>query len=247
MNNLISTDVFDNPKSLITKLDFVDFDDSLSNFESNTISIAITIDEKESIRNNSGILIEEHVFSLLVAEINQHIYKEITKKLFDTAKFDYIDLNKGNYINQMQAQISIVDKIVENKQEYSSLIATGMISSELYDVDGFNVTPINNSGAMIYPTGNLMGIGVYVDPYMRYNDGLICLLDKVRINVKDFEFKTDFSVATFAPRTLVKYDLSIDVGDSKIIFIIGSDFEDTSGQLKKLRRDIKINNILDGK
>ena len=246
MSNLINTDVFNRPKSLITKLDFVEFDDNLSNFESNTISIAITIDEKESIKNRSGILIEEHIFSLLIAEINQSIYKQITKELFDTAKFDYIDLNKGNYINQMQSQRAIVNKIIENKQEYSSLIATGMISNELYDVAGFNVTPITNSGAMIYHTGNLMGIDVYTDPYMRYMDGRICLLNKVKINVRDFEFKTDFSMPTFAPRTLVKYDLAIDVGDSKIIFVIGSDFDDTTGQLKKLRRDIKLDSILNG-
>jgi len=242
MSNLISTEVFDNPKNLIKKLDFVEFDDNLLNFESNAISIAI-IDEFVSIKNNKPLM-DEHIFSLLVAEINQHIYKEITKKLFDTTKFDYIDLNKGNYINQMQSQRAIVDKIIENEQEYSSLISTGMISSVLYDVAGFNVTPITNSGAMIYPTGNLMGIGVYVDPYMGYNDGQICLLDKVKINVKDFEFKTDFSVPTFAPRTIVKYDLSIDVGDSKIIFIIGSDFQDISGQLKKVQRDYKISKLL---
>jgi len=51
---------------------------------------------------------------------------------------------------------------------------------------------------------------------------------------------------TLAPRTLVKYDLAIDVGDSKIIFVIGNDFEDTSGQLKKLRRDIKLDSLLNG-
>ena len=192
----------------------------------------------------------------MVAEINQSIYKQITKVLFDTAKFDLIDLNKGNYINQApgtwilraQDQRVIVEKIIENKSDYSSLIATGMISSELYDVAGFNVIDKSwkNSGAMIYPTGNLVGIDVYADPYMRYNDGRICLLDKVKINVKNFEFSTNINVPTFAPRTEVKYDLAIDVGDSKIIFVIGDTFEDTSNQLKKLRRDIKLDSLLDG-
>ena len=256
MSNLINSDVFNNPKGLITKLDFVEFDDNLSNFENKHISIAVTIEEKESIKNKSGFLIDEHIFSLLVAEINQSIYKQITKELFDTAKFDLIDLNKGNYINQApgtwilraQDQRVIVEKIIENKSDYSSLIATGMISSELYDVAGFNMINKSwkNSGAMIYPTGNLMGIDVYTDPYMRYNDGRICLLDKVKINVKNFKFSTNINVPTFAPRTEVKYDLAVDVGDSKLIFVIGSEFEDTSNQLKKLRRDIKLDSLLDG-
>ena len=248
MSNLINSDVFNNPKGLITKLDFVEFDDNLSNFENKHISIAVTIEEKESIKNKSGFLIDEHIFSLLVAEINQSIYKQITKELFDTDKFDWIDLNKSNYINQAQAQRAIVEKIIENKSDYSSLIATGMISNELYDVAGFDMSNNSwkNSGAMIYPTGNLMGIDVYTDPYMRYNDGRICLLDKVKINVKNFEFSTNINVPTFAPRTEVKYDLAVDVGDSKVIFVIGSEFEDTSGQLKKLKRDIKLDSLLDG-
>lgn len=248
MNNLISSEVFDKPKSIITKLDFVEFDDNLSNFENNFISVAVTIDEVESIKNKSGFLIEEHVFSLLVAEINQSIYKQITNRLFDTSKFDWIDLDKGNYINQAQAQRAIVEKIIENKSDYSSLIATGMISSELYDVAGFSIKDNNwqKQGAMVYQTGNLMGIDVYTDPYMRYNDGRICLLDKVKVSVKNFEFSTNLNVPTFAPRTEIKYDLAIDVGDSKIIFVIGDTFEDTSNQLKKIRRDIKLDSLLDG-
>lgn len=250
MSNLINSDVFNNPKGLITKLDFVEFDDNLSNFESKYISIAITIEEKESIKNISGFLIDEHIFSLLVAEINQNIYKEITKRLFDTAKFDYIDLDKGSYINQMQSQRAIVDKIVENKSEYSSLIASGMMCSGLYDISGFNIAAsgavFKNNGALPYITGSFMGIDVYTDPFMRYKDGRICLLDKVKINVKNFEFSTNINVPTFAPRTEVKYDLAIDDSDSKIIFVIGSEFEDTSGQLKKLRRDIKLDSLLDG-
>ena len=250
MNNLISSDVFNKPKSLITKLDFLEFDDNLSKFERNTISISLNIDKKESIKNKSGIIIEEHIFQLLVNEINQSIYKEITKRLFDTAKFDYIDLNKGDYVNQMQAQRAIVDKIMGNKQGYSSLISTGNMCTNLSDVSGFNFNYTGsvwkNNGAILNIIGNLRGIDVYNDPYMRYMDGRICLLDKVKINVKDFEFKTDFSIPTLAHRTLVKYDLAIDVGDSKIIFVIGGDFEDTSGQLKKLRRDIKLDSLLNG-
>lgn len=247
--NKVSTKVFDNPSDLIVKLKFLEFDESLSNFESDSISISVSIDEIESIRNKTGFLIEEHIFSLLVAEINQSIYKEITKRLLDTVKFDYIDLNKGNYTNQMQSQRAIVDNIIENKSEYSSLITSGMMCSGLSDVYGFNFVVSGSpfKGGLLYSTGDIMGIDVYVDPYMRYNDGRICLLDKVKINIKNFEFSTDMNVSTIMPRTLIKYDFSIDVGDSKIIFVIGEEFEDVTGQLKRLKRDIKIDSIIDGK
>lgn len=247
--NKVNTDVFNNPKDLITKLDFVEFDDNLSNFESKNIGISVSIDEIESIRNKTGFLIDEHIFSLVVAEINQSIYKEITKKLFDTVKFDYIDLNKGNYTNQMQSQRAIGDKIIESKSEYSSLIASGMMCSGLSDVSGFSFVSgsVFKGGGLPYSTGNLMGIDVYVDPYMRYNDGRICLLDKVKINIKNFEFSTDMNtLPTIMPRTLIKYDFSIELGDSKIIFVLGEEFGDVTGQLKKLKRDIKIDNIING-
>lgn len=250
MSNLISSNVFNNPKSLITKLDFLEFDDNLSNFESNSISVAITVDEKESIKK-SGFLIDEHIFSLLVAEINQNIYKQITKRLFDTVKFDYIDLDKGNYINQMQSQRAIVDKIIENKSNYSSLIASGMMCSGLYDVDRFIINSINskvikNNLGILNNSGNLMGIDIYTDPYMNYNDGMICLFNKVKIKIKNFELSTD-NTSTIVPKTLIKYDLAIDVGDSKLIFVNGGEFKDVTSKLKKLRRDIKLDSLLDGK
>jgi hypothetical protein len=237
--SLIDINIFDNPIGLIKKLGFVEFDNTLLNFESNSISIALKIDEFETVK--SGLLIEEHIFSLLTNEINQSIYKKITKELLDTVKFDYIDLNK---FNQMEVERTIVDKIIENRSDYYSLISSSIVSSELSHVNGFNSSPITNTYNMIYHTGNLMGIDMYVDPYMRYNDGRICLLDKVRININNFEFSSNKSPITSTPRAEIKYDLSIDIGDSKIIFLIGGDFENTSEHLKKLQRDIKLNSLL---
>jgi hypothetical protein len=231
-----SSDIFNGyPNKFVVKLDFIEIDDNLNNFENHSLSVNYVIDEG----------IDDMLFSMLINEINQNIYKSITKKLFDSVKFDHINLG-SNALSVHDSQRLIVKKILENKDNYSTLISSAQICTGLSDSSLFSISSIGanlNHHGIIYSTGKLSDINVYCDPFMRYDDGRICLFDKVKVNVKNFELSYVPST-TFTGVTKIKYDLSIDIGDSMVIFVLGEGYN--GHEFKRLQRDLKINKILDG-
>jgi hypothetical protein len=88
-------------------------------------------------------------------------------------------------------------------------------------------------------------VEIYNDPYMKFNDGRICLFNQVEFNIGEMK-AYDSTPGSLAPKIIIEYNIDYNVVDSKLIFVIEDETSEAYFQYKSLQRDIKIDNILDG-
>jgi len=192
-----------------------------------------------------GLNVEDQIKSTVLSSIEQDMNKKICLDIFDTDVFDYVNLNGS--VNQSQASRRVLEMLMDNRGIYSNIVCGGSIGMMLCDSAGYTMKPLEvklNSG-IIYPSGSIFGFDIYIDPYMRYDDGRIGLFNNINLGLDNFHVSV-INSATMMPRTVIDYDLSYETGDTKQIFVIGDEFEDTLNKFKQLQRDIKINSVLDG-
>jgi hypothetical protein len=192
---------------------------------------------------------EPHLINVIKNEISQDVNKLFNKKLFATNKFDYLDLRPdGSLMTGRKHLEKLVSLILSNN--YKNLITTGLISSELQDSEAFmpymTTHDLKTSG-LPECYGKLSGrVDVYNDPYMRYDDGRICLFNEVEFNIGEMKAYETTQIGSLAPKIVIEYNVDYNVGDSKLIFVIENENSEAFKQYKSLQRDIKIDNILDG-
>lgn len=225
---------------------FTKMNKNLRNFNNYQISVGLAIDEKEELP--SGVF--EHIQS----EFNQNISKRIFSELISTKKFDYYDVSKWHNLDAMPISdlIKVSDFIINtNNGQYKNIIASPMVACVLQDLSRFSVKMGNyvNSGmGRVYNVGSISGIEVWVDPFMKYNDTRVIMFNDVDINIEDVNMRMDYkSSPSFNPHLMVSYKLALDVGDSKVLFLLDSQSHPEFQKYKSLQRDIKINDILDEK
>jgi hypothetical protein len=246
MNSIV--DLFNsNTRDFITSQRWMIENKNLTNFETKKFSIPVTTSEMKNEYLN--IDMEPHLVNAIKDEINQDINKLFTKRLFTTHKFDYLDLRPdGSLMNGRKHLEQLVSLLTGDN--YNNLITTVYIASELQDSSSFSpymtTHDLKNVGEL-QCYGKLVGsIDVYNDPYMRYDDGRICLFNEVEFNIGEMKaYETPYP-GSFAPRIVIEYDIDYNVGDSKLIFVIEDETSEAFKQYKYLQRDIKIDNILDG-
>lgn len=247
MSNIV--DIFnDNSKSFILPQKWMSINKNLKSFERKKISISLTTAETKLL----NLDIESQLVSVVRNEINQDISKNIISKLFSTQSFDYLDLRpNGSIMSGREHLEKLVDIILYN--DYKNLITTSLISSSLSDSSAFVYPPYAFSPYMVTDDVKISGrpecfgrlgsrIDVYNDPYMKFNDGRICMFKEVYYNIGDI--KSYMSNSQYAPQFVVDYEISYNVGDSKLIFVIENENSEAFNQYKSLQRDIKINKII---
>jgi len=222
---------FIEPRNLINRLDFLEFDYNLSNFHTYTISISM----QKYLTGSFNFNVNEHIYN----QINYIIYKEIRERLFRSEKFDYIDLSN---LDKHEIQEKVFYKMVENELDYSSVILNNIIISSNFDkftISGNTNEKFINTTFGINKFGKFREFDFYTDDFEKFSDGRICLFDVVKINLKNIIYQ-EIVDHNFNTNLIMRYDLAIDVGDSKIIFLYGDQYETP----KHVVREIKLNSIL---
>ncbi len=244
MSNIV--DLFNNnSKEFISTQSWMVENKNLTNFETRKLSVPVLTSEMKNEYLN--IDMEPHPVNAIKDEISLDISRLFTKKLFTTNKFDYLDLRPdGSLMNGRLHLEKLVGLILSN--DYKNLITTTLISSELQDSSAFSpYMKTDNFKVSSLPDcfGKLGGrIDVYNDPYMKFNDGRICLFDEVEFNIGEMKAMETYQ-GSMAPRILIEYNIDYNVNDSKLIFVIEDEKSEAYLQYKSLQRDIKIDNILD--
>jgi hypothetical protein len=247
MNNIV--DLFNsNTKNFITTQRWMVENKNLTNFETRKLSVPVMTSEMKNEYLN--IDMEPHLVSAIKSEITIDIIRNFTKRLFTASKFDYLDLRTdGSLMNGRKYLEQLVSLLTGDN--YNNLITTGYIASELQDSFAFMPymkTHDLKTGGLPECCGKLGGsVDVYNDPYMKYDDGRICLFNEVEFNIGEMKaYETPYP-GSLAPRIVIEYDIDYNVGDSKLIFVIENENSEAFKQYKSLQRDVKIDNILDGK
>jgi hypothetical protein len=240
MSNIV--DLFNNnSKEFISTQRWMIENKNLTNFETRKFSV-------EMKNEHLNIDMETHLVNVIKNEISLDINKLFTKKLFTTNKFDYLDLRPDGSLMNGRLYLEKLGTLILGN-DYKNLITTSHIASELQD--SFNFTPymtthdLNTSGLpkCYGKLGN--SVDVYNDPYMRYDDGRICLFNEVEFNIGEMKAYETTQIGSLAPKIVIGYNIDCNVNDSKLIFVIEDEKSESYLQYKSLQRDIKIDNILD--
>lgn len=242
MNNIIED--FKKRNDVIKIYDWMKINKNLNNFERHQISM-----------NNSGvgtafnIDVTSIVTSTLISELNQTLIRNILKSMFNTTKFDYLDLRPDGSLMTGRVHLERLVQMIY-QSGYKNVVTTGMISSELMDSAYFSSNGFQHasmsSTSTFYNSGSLNGVKVWVDPYMKFNDGRLCLFNDVDINIEDVDLVEVINPGDIQSTFKIQYKSDFIVSDSKLIFVIESENSEAYVQYKSLQRDIKIDNILDG-
>lgn len=250
-------DKFSNSKNVFDHKSFYLINKNLINFKTNQMSFPIV--DVASMMIDS-VDVEKMIANTLFDEFNQNISKIISRDIFETDRFDWVDfrgLGDITYLRDAGSRIveSIIDVSVVNghyhKNEFSNIITTSKIVSLLQDSSYFNISAYNSNlskrGSDINEIGSICGVKVWVDPFMDFDDNRIVMFNNVNINIDDTIISSMVSENTFTPRLKIQFKLDYRVGDSKIIYVIENESSKGWLKVKQLNRDIKINQILDEK
>lgn len=227
------------------KHDWVNYNSNLTSFDKCSIVMSVP-----PIISDYGIDYNAKILSNLIDEMNSNIYRKITKKLFDTCNFEYInlkDISKA-HINDVGLK-RIIDMI--SSIDLNNLIVNSNLGSLLQDSALFHFSPVSldlkqyHTG-VIYKIGSIYSKDIWIDPYMKFDENIICMFDKVDINLANLNISltTPPHNLSFNNRVLVSFDLDFNVGDSKLIFVIDDVSSTAFNHYKSLQRDIKIDDIL---
>lgn len=241
MNNILED--FKQRKDVIKIYDWMKVNKNLTNFNKNQVSL----------NNNSGIgtafniNVDSIVVSTLINELNQDFIRTILKSMFNTPKFDYLDLRPDGMTGRVHLE-KLVQMIYQSG--YKNVVTTGMIASGLQDSQYFSSNGFQHasmsSASTFYHTGILHGVNIFVDPFMRYNDGRLCLFNEVDINIESVDLVEVINPGDTQSTFNISCKSDFLVNDSKLILVIENENSEAFKQYKSLQRDIKIDNILDG-
>lgn len=235
---------FMNKSDIIKMYDWMKVNKNLINFYRVNANVNASADLSLSAFNidSSSLILD-----LLIDEVNMDFIRRILKKMFDTPKFYYMDLRPdGSLMTGRQHLDTLVNMILSSG--YKNLVTSGLIASELQDSHFFKATSIQTASktSTFYTPGKLSDVNIWVDPFMRFNDGRLCLFNTVDINVDNFDLKEIIPDMSITPRLMIEYNFDFLVSDSKLIFVIEDENSEAYKQYRSLQRDIKIDNILDG-
>lgn len=230
--------------SNLTPLSFMTFNERLVNFQTFKFNMALGMTGRLF-----GDDLTDKVINHVKSEVDINIKKEILKSLFNTSKFDYMKVDADISFVNYSTILQVYNFIMKNKGDYKNIITTVSIASVLQDLPNFIIKPVNfvnQSLSGVYTTGMLDDIEIWVDPYLKFNDGRIILFNKVEYNIEDIRTSIQ-AQATFSPSLYVSHKLAIDPIDSKILFVVHDENSEGFMRYKSLQRDIKIDDILNEK
>lgn len=188
-------------------------------------------------------IIKEHIEK----DISQTISRKCIKSIIDTSRFEYLNLTK--YPNHVELDRQATDELIQYiiDSGYSKCILNGILAACIQDNVSFIFKTLSNTqtltnGADIYHIGSISNVELYVDPYMRYDDNTVILLNEIRLNV-DFIDSRLSNEATFHPRILIDFNMFFD-SDSLVCYVLEKKGSPTYLKYISSLRDEKIDNIL---
>ncbi len=217
------------------------------------LSDVITLDKSVNTnfaKYSTSVQMSSDDFSLIREHIEKDIASTISRKcireILDNSKNEYLDLTK--YVNDIEldrlATNELIDYIIDSG--YSKCILNGMLAACIQDDARFCFKAMNqnsiSNGADIYNIGFLSDIELYVDPYMRYDDNTVILLNEIRLNV-DFIDSRLSNEATFHPRIVIDFNIFSD-SDSLVCYVLEKKGSPTYLKYISHLREQKIDDIL---
>ena len=197
----------------------------------------------EMVNNDDFSIMKEHI----EADISQKIGRKCIKNIMENSRCEYLNLTKyPNYVElDREATDELIRYIIDSG--YKKCILSSMLAACIQDNVSFNfkILPKGQStinGADIYSIGLISDIELYVDPYMRYDDNTIILLNEIRLNV-DFIDSIISNEASFCPRIVIDFSMFSNC-DSLVCYVLEKKGSPTYLKYISYLRNQKIDDIL---
>lgn len=224
-------------------------------FENIKLSEVITLDKSvntnftkystsvEMANNDDFSIMKEHI----EADISQKIGRKCIKNIMENSRCEYLNLTKyPNYVElDREATDELIRYIIDSG--YKKCILSSMLAACIQDNVSFNLKKLPKgqstiSGVDIYSIGLISDIELYVDPYMRYDDNTIILLNEIRLNV-DFIDSIISNEASFCPRIVIDFSMFSNC-DSLVCRVLDKKGSPTYLKYISYLRNQKIDDIL---
>lgn len=182
------------------------------------LSDVITLDKSVNTnfaKYSTSVQLSSEDFSLIREHIEKDIASTISRKcikeIIDNSKNEYLDLTK--YVNDIELDRKAIDELIHHitNSGYTKCILGSMLAAGIQDNARFNfkklpkTQPLIN-GADIYGIGSISNIEIFIDPYMKYTDFTIILVNDLRLNLELIENKI-VSEPTFHSRLLIDFNM----------------------------------------
>ena len=188
-------------------------------FENIKLSEVITLDKTINTnftKYSTSVQMSSNDFS---NDFREHIEKDIAstisrkciKEIVDNSKFEYLNLT--HYTNDIELDRKAIDELIHHitNSGYTKCILGSMLAAGIQDNFRFNFKKMSKTqplinGADIYSIGSISNIEIFIDPYMKYTDFTIILLNDLRLNIELIENKI-VSEPTFHSRLLIDFNM----------------------------------------
>lgn len=197
----------------------------------------------EMANNDDFSIMKEHIES----DISQKIGRKCIKNIMENSRYEYLNLTKyPNYVElDREATDELIRYIIDSG--YKKCILSSMLAACIQDNVSFNLKKLPKgqstiNGADIYSIGLISDIELYVDPYMRYDDNTIILLNEIRLNV-DFIDSIISNEASFCPRIVIDFSMFSNC-DSLVCYVLEKKGSPTYLKYISYLRNQKIDDIL---
>lgn len=178
-------------------------------------------------------------------DISQTISRKCIKNIIDNSRHEYLNLTK--YPNHIELDRQATDELIKYiiDSGYKKCVLSSMLAACIQDNVSFsfsNITTNLSIGGDIYNIGSISNVELYVDPYMRYDDNTVILLNEIRLNV-DFIDSRLSNEATFHPRIVIDFNIFSD-SDSLVCYVLEKKGSPTYLKYISHLREQKIDDIL---
>ena len=197
----------------------------------------------EMANNDDFSIMKEHI----EADISQKIGRKCIKNIMENSRCEYLNLTKyPNYVElDREATDELIRYIIDSG--YKKCILSSMLAACIQDNVSFNLKKLPKgqstiNGVDIYSIGLISDIELYVDPYMRYDDNTIILLNEIRLNV-DFIDSIISNEASFCPRIVIDFSMFSNC-DSLVCYVLEKKGSPTYLKYISYLRNQKIDDIL---
>ena len=158
-------------------------------------------------------------------------------------------MNLTKYPNHIELDRQATDELIQYiiDSGYKKCVLSSMLAACIQDNVSFifktlpKTQPLIN-GADIYNIGSISNVELYVDPYMRYDDNTVILLNEIRLNV-DFIDSRLSNEATFHPRIVIDFNMFSD-SDCLVCYVLEKKGSPTYLKYISHLREQKIDDIL---
>lgn len=181
---------------------------------------------------------------IIKSELNSTIYREMTNCLFDSNNYGFLDLR--NYTNTIDRSKKIQDFLSYESYDFNNFATSKAIAQEIASNPSFAPSTFDGSmkSELFYNFGSFSHIiGHVIKDMILPNKHVykISLFNEVRLNIND----VNIDDPTLGSRIIFDFKYSLEIGDSKVIYLINDENSEKYSEFKSYSREEKINIILD--